>query len=225
MKYKVIVEGPALTQSGYGEHTRLVLRSLRAREDLLDVYLSPLNWGTTSWILGNSEEREWMSTLQQKLEALPENERKFDFHIRVGIPNEFNRLAPYAVTVTAGIETTKVAPKWIEKSHEMDRLVVPSEFAKWVFENTKYEVQDENGTKTLLGCGSPVDVVPYPVGSLEKDENFKLDLETDFNYLMVAQWSIRKNLENTLRWFIEEFKNEDVGLVIKTNTAKNSYMD
>jgi len=225
MKYKVVVEGPALTQSGYGEHTRLVLRSLRAREDLLDVYLSPLNWGTTSWLLGNSEEREWLDTLQRKLQDLPENERKFDFHIRVGIPNEFNRLAPYAVTVTAGIETTKVAPKWIEKSHEMDRLVVPSEFAKWVFENTKYEVQNENGGKSLLGCGSPVDVVPYPVGSLEKDENFKLDLETDFNYLIVAQWSIRKNLENTLRWFIEEFKNEDIGLVIKTNTAKNSYMD
>lgn len=224
MKQKVIVEGPALTQSGYGMHTRLVLRALKAREDVLDLYLSPLNWGTTSWILGDSEERKWLDHLTKKLQRLPEEERKFDIHVRVGIANEFNRLAPYAVTVTAGIETTKVSPSWIQKSYEMNKLIVPSEFAKWGFENSKYEFDTNDGKKTL-GCGAPVEVVPYPVGTLEKDESFELELETDYNFLVVAQWSVRKNLENTIRWFINEFKNEEVGLVIKTNTSKNSIMD
>ena len=58
MKYKIVVEGPALTRSGYGEHTRLVLRALRAREDVLDIYLHPLNWGTTSWFLEDEEETQ-----------------------------------------------------------------------------------------------------------------------------------------------------------------------
>lgn len=228
MKYKVIVEGPALTRSGYGEHTRLVLRSLKAREDVLDIYLSPLNWGTTSWFLESSEETEWINGLVKKLQELPEDKRQFDVHVRVGIPNEFNRLAPYSVMVTAGIETTKVDPKWIQKSHEMNKIIVPSEFSKWGFENSKYQFEvDENGTKTnkTLGCGAPVEVVHYPVSSLEKDDSFELELEYDTNYLVVAQWSVRKNLENTIRWFVEEFKNDNVGLVIKTNMAKNCYID
>ena len=103
-------------------------RRLERREDILDIYLSPLNWGTTSWLLGDNEERKWMDGLMLKLSRLPQDQRVFDFHIRVGIPNEFNRLAPYAVTVTAGIETTKVAPVWIEKSYTMNKIVVPSEF-------------------------------------------------------------------------------------------------
>tara|TARA_B100000214_G_scaffold354178_1_gene310829 strand:+ start:930 stop:3011 length:2082 start_codon:yes stop_codon:yes gene_type:complete len=224
MRQKVLVEGPALTQSGYGEHARLVLRALKLREDVLDIYVNPLNWGTTSWILGDFPEREWIESKIVKLGHLPDNQRSFDIHIRVGIPNEFERYAPHAVVVTAGIETTKVSPKWIEKSHQMTKLVVPSEFSKWVFENTKYDVPDENGVKHLVGCGAPIDVVHYPVPSLEKEE-IDLELEHDFNFLIVAQWSIRKNLENTIRWFVEEFKNDNVGLVIKTNTSKNSLMD
>ena len=224
MRQKVLVEGPALTQSGYGEHTRLVLRALKMREDVLDVYVSPLNWGTTSWILGDFEERDWIEEKIVKLAQLPENERNFDIQIRVGIPNEFERHAPYSVVVTAGIETTKVASKWIEKSHQMNKLVVPSEFSKWVFENTKYEFTDKEGKSQLLGCGAPIDVVHYPVPSLEKEE-IDLNLEHDFNFLIMAQWSVRKNLENTVLWFLEEFKNDNVGLVIKTNTSKNSLMD
>ena len=227
MRYKVLIEGPALTQSGYGEHTRLVLRSLRSREDALDLHLNPLNWGTTGWLLGDSEERSWLDHLMAKYVALNEKEKEphYDIQIHVGIPNEFQRKANYCVCVTAGIETTKVSPKWIQNSYSIDKIIVPSEFSKWVFENTKYKTSDQNGNEVEAGCGSPITVVPYPVRTLEKDKNFNLDLEFESNYLIVAQWSIRKNLENTIKWFIEEFKNEEVGLVVKTNTAKNCYMD
>ena len=110
MRYKVLVEGPALTQSGYGEHTRLVLRSLREREDVLDIYMNPLNWGTTSWLLGESEERSWLDRLMQKTAAKNDSDDKhFDIQIHVGIPNEFERKANYCVCVTAGVETTKVS--------------------------------------------------------------------------------------------------------------------
>ncbi len=221
MRRKVLVEGPILTQSGYGEHARLVLRALKQREDVLDIYISPLNWGSTSWIIKDSEENEWLKSLMAK----DSNGAKFDIHIHVGIPNEFTAKAPHSVCVTAGIETTKVSPSWIQKTHEMSQLIVPSEFSKWVFENTKYDMQDQQGQTMNVGCGAPVKVVHYPVTSLEKDDNFSIELENDFNFLMVAQWGIRKNIPSTIQWFIEEFGNEDVGLVIKSNTAKNSYMD
>ena len=42
---------------------------------------------------------------------------------------------------------------------------------------------------------------------------------------MVAQWGQRKNLENTIKWFLEEFRNDEVGLVIKTSIVKNNIYD
>ena len=224
MRYKILLEGPVLTQSGYGEHARLVLRSLRDREDVLDIYVSPLNWGSTNWILGNKEERNWIDSLVNK-EYDPKDANFFDIHVHVGIPNEFQRKGKYAVHVTAGIETTKVAKKWIENSHQMDAIVVPSEFAKWAFENTKHPFDVEGGGVQEVACGAPVKVVPYPHRTLELDPEFDIELKDDFNFLIVAQWSIRKNLENTIRWFAEEFKDQEVGLVIKTSLAKNSVID
>ena len=34
-----------------------------------------------------------------------------------------------------------------------------------------------------------------------------------------------KNIPNTIKWFIEEFNDEEVGLIVKTNIAKNSLID
>ena len=47
---KIIVRGPALSRSGYGEHTRFLLRSLRKHEDKLDIYILNVPWGQTGWV-------------------------------------------------------------------------------------------------------------------------------------------------------------------------------
>jgi len=47
---KILVRGPALTRSGYGEHTRFILRSLKTREDIYDIHLINTNWGKCGWI-------------------------------------------------------------------------------------------------------------------------------------------------------------------------------
>lgn len=224
-RVKVLVEGPALTRSGYGVHARLVLESMRSREDKLDIYVNPLNWGSTGWLLDNESEAKWIHGLVEKFQSLTEEQKNFDIHIHVGIPNEFERKAPYAVCVTAGIEATKVSPSWIQKSYEMDKIIVPSKFSKWVFENTFYDGQNkETNQQMRVGCGAPVDVVSYPVRSRIGTE-IDLDLKDDFNFLCVAQWGTRKNLENTIKWFMDEFKSEEVGLVVKTNFSKNSTPD
>ena len=51
MRKRVFVKGPALSASGYGEHTRLVLRSLRAREEMFDIFLEDIPWGHTGQAL------------------------------------------------------------------------------------------------------------------------------------------------------------------------------
>ena len=57
MRKKVLLKGPILTRSGYGEQTRFALRSLRSRPDLFELYIQPLQWGNTSWIATTDSER------------------------------------------------------------------------------------------------------------------------------------------------------------------------
>ena len=52
---KVLLKGPLLTQSGYGHHTRTVLRALKTREDLFDIYIQAVSWGKTSWLWEDNE--------------------------------------------------------------------------------------------------------------------------------------------------------------------------
>ena len=226
-RIKILVEGPALTRSGYGVHTRLVLQALKQRIESFDIYVSPLAWGDTNWLQGvKNEEIQWIHTLVNKYQTLPEDNRKFDIHVHVGIPIEYTKKAPYSICVTAGIEATKVAPEWIEKSYEMSKIIVPSNFAKWGFENTFYQAENpETKEQFKVGCGAPVEVVSYPVKEYKHESDLDLDLETEFNFLCVAQWGIRKNIENTIEWFLKEFKDEEVGLILKTNLSKNCVAD
>ena len=226
MKKKVIVRGPFLTQSGYGEHARFVIRSLRSREDLFDIYLDPLNWGQTAWVSKKSEEMNWFNSKVQKT-ALYTRENKaafFDISIQVTIPNEWKRLAQYNVGITAGIETTKVAPVWIQQSNMMDKVIVVSNHAKKGFEAIYKATNNQTGEVSELRLSTPIDVVGYPVRAHETVD-LGLDFRHDFNYLVMAQWGPRKNLENTIRWWVEENYDEEVGLILKTSLRNGSLGD
>ena len=96
--------------------------------------------------------------------------------VQVSIPNEWERIAPYNVGVTAGIETTKVAPIWLEKSNEMDKVITISEHAKSVFDKTIYQGVNRNTQQPMtLKCEVPVEVIHYPVKN-EKPGEMDIDL-------------------------------------------------
>jgi len=226
VKKKVLLKGPLLTRSGYGEQARFALRSLRSREDLFEVFIQPLQWGKTSWSSEMDEERVWIDQVIEKTIGYIQQGGQFDMSVQVTIPNEFQRLAPINIGYTAGIETTKVAHQWIHKSNEMDKIIVVSSHSKQVFENTEYQGQNQQtGEQITLRTQTPVESVGYPVKTYEDLPELELNITTAFNFLTVAQFGPRKNLHNTIKWFIEEFRNEDVGLVVKSNIAKNSLMD
>jgi len=222
---KVLVRGPALTRSGYGEHTRFLLRSLRKHEDKFDIHLNTTNWGETGWLKDDNEERKWFDSLLKKTIEHQQRDGKYDVSFQVTIPNEWERLAPINIGVTAGIETTIVAPVWLEKANIMDKIIVVSKHAKQGFIKSIYEVVNkETGQKNILKCNTPIDIVHYPVKEYEKI-NLDLNLETKFNFLVMAQWGPRKNLNDTIRWFVEEFIDQDVGLVLKIFGKNNSVID
>lgn len=234
-RQKVIVVGPALTLSGYGEQCRFALRSLRTLEDQYDIYLHATSWGNTGWIHEDNEEREWLDKLLHKTVIYTQQGGQFDMSLQVTIPNEWKKLAPVNVGYTAGIETTRVAPEWIEKSREMDRIIVVSNHSKEVYESTSYALLDRqtNEHRGDLRCQTPISVVNYPVKSFDECDpaDLQLDFSSDFNFLCVAQMGPRKNVANTMKWFVQEFHDdENVGLVLKifhmnTSTIDRQYVE
>jgi len=226
MRKKILLKGPLLTRSGYGEQARFALRSLKSRPDLFEIFIQPLQWGTTSWLAELDEEREWIDSIIEKTIGYIQQGGTFDMSLQVTIPNEWERMAPINIGYTAGIETTRVAPQWIEIGNQVEKIIVVSNHSKDVYKNTQYVAQNQETQEEVnLELNKQVVAVNYPVKQYETSENLELDLEYDFNFLTVAQMGPRKNLLNTIKWFVEEFKDDEVGLVVKTNRSKNCVLD
>jgi glycosyltransferase involved in cell wall biosynthesis len=225
MKKKILVKAPALSASGYGEQSRFALRSLRNKENIFDIHLIDIPWGRTGKITEQTEEVEWIKQLIHKTVQAQRLNPAYDISLQITIPNEFENIAAVNIGYTAGIETTKVAPQWIEKSNMMDKIIVPSNHSKDVFEQTVYKAQTQTGEIVDFKLQTPVEVCSFPAKQVE-EPSIDLELSTKFNFLSVAQWSARKNLEATILNFLKEFQDEeDVGLVLKLNLSKNSTSD
>ena len=181
MKKKIFVRGPILSQSGYGEQSRFALRALRSREDLFDIFLQPIPWGQTGWIWKNDDFRRWMDeriTLTQIL--MHKKQLAADLCLQITIPNEFQKIAPINIGYTAGIETDRVAPNWLQKGNEMDKILVVSKHAKSTFQNTKAEAHNpQTGEKVPYKLETPIDVVWEKTERQPPEEvpGFKLDYE------------------------------------------------
>ena len=229
MKKKILVVGPALSRSGYGEHCRFLMRSLRKYESFFEIFLNNTQWGNTNWIFEDNEERQWLDKILKKTilyDNTNNNPNRYDISAQVSIPNEWKKLAPINIGVTAGIETTMVTGEWVIQGLEMDHIIVVSEHSKKSYVDAVYDATNKETGKIQkdIRCTTPIDVVHYPVRSSKKI-NLGLDLEYDFNFLTVAQWGPRKNLDNTIRWFMEENYDKEVGLIVKASLRKNCKMD
>ena len=108
----------------------------------------------------------------------------------------------------------------------MDKILVVSSHAKETYANVTYEAKNnQTGEVFPYKLQTPVEVVweNTPRAEAEVIEGF--DLPYDFNFLMVSQISPRKNFANALKWWVEEFIDQEVGLVVKSNIKCNSEMD
>ena len=227
MKKKIFVRGPVLSQSGYGEQSRFALRALMSREDIFDIYIQPIPWGHTGWIWEQSSFREWMdSKIAITQVLLQQKNLQPDISLQVTIPNEFQQMCPVNIGYTAGIETTKVSPAWLQKGNEMNKVLVVSNHAKDSYVNTVFAAKDQSTGKTVeYQLETPVEVVWETTPREEPEKIDGISLDYDFNFLMISQFGPRKNFENAVKWWIEEFIDQEVGLVLKTNLKNNSITD
>jgi len=246
MKLKTLVIGPIFTQTGYGEHTRFVVNSLLTRmHDKFDIFVNPINWAETDWEFGTSMEglqdtyKHLSNRYSELKKAQGDNPVHFDLVLCVSVPSEWG---PYCLAddnvidniktnnfigVTAAVETNKAPRSFFPVCERADHIIVPSEHAKTTLDNITVNFNTTFTEEIIerVGLTTPVDVVAYPVSTTEK-QDISLNLDTDFNFLSVAQFGARKNLEDTVKWFCQEFKDdENIGLVLKTNVENNSMYD
>jgi glycosyltransferase involved in cell wall biosynthesis len=157
---------------------------------------------------------------------LQEKKLKPDMSLQITIPNEFEKIAPINIGFTAGIETSKVAPVWLQKGNLMDKILVVSNHSKNTYVDTKAPAVDqESGRQFMYELTTPVEVTHECTVRHDPETINELQLDYDFNFLVVSQAGPRKNFTNTIKWWVEEFIDQEVGLIIKTNLRNNSIID
>lgn len=244
MSYKpsILVTGPVATRSGYGAHTRDIVRSLIAMNKF-DIQLLSLRWGNTPMNAlqkGNPND----DMIIERLLPTPEIQKKPDIHIQVSVPNEFSPIGNFNIGVTAGLECTVCPPKWIEGLNRMDLNIVPSTFVRDVIQNSVFDItNDKTGQKTgTVQYSKPIEVLfeGADTNIYKKTKEFSKDLinefkniKESFNFLYVGHWlqggmgQDRKDTGMLVKVFLETFKNKKntPGLIMKTSGAAYSVLD
>lgn len=239
MKKKVIVSCPLSSRSGYGDHARDLVRSLVSM-DTFDVEVLDQRWGNCP--------RTELTNRNEDLAGLvrsPQLTEQPDIWIQITVPNEFQPVGKYNIGITAGMETTMVDSSWIQGCNRMNKILVPSEHAKTVFENCVYDKYN-NQTKQkegVLQITTPIEVLFegldmnfFHKTSVKNEtvESFMSNVKEDFCYLCVGHWlkgdpgHDRKDLATTIRTFINTFKmkgNKRPALILKTSGATFSVVD
>lgn len=227
-KPTILFRAPIKTQSGYGSHSRDLLKSLYDM-DMYDIKIDSSDWGNTpmnvldetnlfhSWILSN---------IVTNISDVP------DIYIQVTVPNEFKRRGKFNIGITAGIETTKAPKSWVDGINRMDKVITTSTFSRDVLLQTVYNETDKVTGKLIKQhkIETPVEILHEGVDTsiyLKEKSNLKLDLKEDFNYLFVGHWlkgemgQDRKDVSMLVKCFCESFKDGEnrPGLILKTSGA------
>ena len=237
MKPTLVFQGPIFTRSGYGDHCRDLMKSLR-KMDKYDIKIIPLRWGNTpqNQVDGSSEFGRWM--LERVIGGI---EQKPDIFMQVSVANEFEPKGHYNIGVTAGVETT-IAPKdFIDGSNKMDLIIVPSNFTKSNLGGTVYQQKDQ-ATGQIVGeikTNTPIEVllegVDTEIFSKGSGNDVLANVKEDFNFLIVGHWlkgslgQDRKDIGMAIKTFATVFqylpKDKRPGLIVKTSHAGFSVID
>lgn len=224
----LLFRGPVKSRSGYGSHSRDVLKSFYDL-DLFDIKIDSSLWGVTplTALENTNKFHNWInSNIVNQIERSP------DIYVQVTVPNEFRRLGTFNIGITAGIETT-VAPKdWIDGCNRMDLIITTSKFSRDVLLSTVYNETDKITGKIIKQhrIEKPV-VVLFEGVDTEVYNNtytgFELDIKSDFAFLFVGHWlkgelgEDRKDVGMLIKSFAEAFNGSDnkPALILKTSSS------
>ena len=233
----LVFQAPIATRSGYGDHSRDILKSL-FELDRYDIKVVPTRWGNTPQDQINPQTEFGQKILHN---IVTQMDRQPDVFIQVSVANEFRRVGKYNIGITAGVETTIAPQEFIQGGNQMDLIITPSQFTKDVLVKTSFDQVDKN-TKQKVGelkLEKPVEVLFEGVDTTifdSKSSKSILDsVDTDFNFLFVGHWLAgdlgqdRKDVGMMIKTFCTVFKDlpkkQQPGLIVKTSQAGFSVME
>ena len=238
----MLITGPVATRSGYGSHSRDLVRSLIAM-DKFDVKINSLRWGNCPMNALDKDDPNDKIILD-KILTTDNLSRQPEIHIQISVPNEFTPIAKYNIGITAGIENTAPKAEWIQGMNKMNMNIVPSNFVKEIFQKVTYEeVNEQTKQKTgELRLTSPIEVLfeGADVNIYKKTKDISDDLKAEmdnieerFVFLYTGHWlqgdlgQDRKDTGMLLKTFLETFKNKPnpPALLMKTSGATFSIID
>lgn len=235
----LVFQAPVATRSGYGDHARDILKSLR-KLDKFDIKIVPTRWGATPQNQLNPDDEFHMWILNNV--AYSVNKRP-DVFVQMSVANEFQPMGTYSIGITAGVETTLTPQDFITGANKMNLIITPSEFTKDGFVRALYQ-QIDNNTKQVVNeikCTTPIEILFEGIDTdifkkLDSVENSPIkDIETDFNFLFVGHWlpgdigQDRKDIGMMIKTFCGVFKSlpkdQQPGLILKTSLVGFSVID
>ena len=197
---------PIDTYSGYGARSRDLVKAIIS-SDKYEVVILSQRWGNTRFgYLSDHNDTILSSRIIPKLEKQP------DIWMQITVPNEFQRVGKFNIGCTAGMETTVVAPQWLEGCNRMDLILTSSNHSKNVFKQTTYDIKDKaNKTVNKLALAKDIEVLFEGVDTTKyKSTKSTLDLSNikeQFCYLTIGHWmqgnvgEDRKNIGYTIKAF------------------------
>jgi glycosyltransferase involved in cell wall biosynthesis len=241
-----IIQAPYATRSGYGQMSADICRHI-INLDRYDVKLISLPWGACPMNALHSDNPKDLPLFEHTVQPPLQIPRQPELFIQISVPNEFQPVAKYNIGITAGIETDRISPQWIEGCNRMDLILTISEHSKRVILDTVVEQKDQTGkVLNVLKVTKPVEVLHNCVdtnifkyiGLTELSENIRERVKTikeEFCFLFVGHWlkgnvgEDRKNVGMLIKIFCETFKGPESyarpALILKTSGATFSYMD
>lgn len=219
MKKRVLFRGPALTNSGYGVHSRQVLDWLFTKSNI-DLTVGALPWGITTWQIDGLK-RDPSDIFHKITRASQPPSGPIDVSFQLQLPHEWDpNIAKVNIGITAGIESDKCSSEWIHAANKMSAIVVPSQHAANAFLN--------NEVALLV----PIHVIPESYTDIHVKDIELSQVTTRFNFLCVSQITHpdpaidRKWVYNMIGTFLKTFAdNEDVGLILKVNMGRFTPID
>ena len=227
----LVFQAPIATRSGYGDHSRDILKSL-FELDKYDVKVVPTRWGNTP-----QDQIDPTTEFGQKIlsNIVTQLDKKPEVFIQVSVANEFKGLGEYNIGITAGVESTVAPQEFIQGSNNMNLIITPSEFTKNILVKTTFTQVDKNTQQKVgeLKLQKPVEVlfegVDTEVFNGKSSSSILEGVDTDFNFLFVGHWLAgdlgqdRKDVGMMLKTFCTVFKdlpkNQQPGLIMKTSHA------
>tara|TARA_B100001094_G_C18136387_1_gene775323 strand:- start:100 stop:1452 length:1353 start_codon:yes stop_codon:yes gene_type:complete len=252
MRPLIVVQGPVATRSGYGNHTRDLVRSLITM-DKYDIMIISMPWGHCPMNALNDQDPNDIEIINRI--ATGQIDRQPDIYMQISVPNEFC-MAPdgktaikpgkFNIGITAGVETTIMPADCIEGCNRMDMVICTSQFTADTLTRTIFDKVDNKSQQKTgeLKCTTPVEILFEGADTTIYKKTNELDksildeiseIPEQFCYLVCGHWikgdlgQDRKDIGMTIKTFLETFKNtgktKRPALLLKSSGATFSIMD